>query len=239
MAFAADVQQFQLSDLVIAGTGVNITDVPFFGKFLIPDLNFVISSKQFSTANLPNLKVTGVHVPKELLLESIPAGVKGQFSVDIGSAVGVSADYSDDVLTMEVPPSVSLSLQIKSLLSVIPEIKSAVDSLPSTVRDILSAKITKLVFKPATKDLFISLSVNTLTLVPNIVIITEPQISLDVSITSSQLVVQELQAARTVWPYRYLNNERLVPSFPKGSAEVQAVSVNTLDMSGTCFFSWK
>ena len=50
------------------------------------------------------------------------------------------------------------------------------------MREILSAKITKLVFKPATKDLFISLSLDTLTLVPNIVKITQLQISLDVSI---------------------------------------------------------
>ena len=180
VALAADIQTFQLSDLVKAGTGIDITSVPFFGTLTIPALSFVISSKQFTTVNLPDLNVPGVYVPKGLLLGSIPAGVKGQFIADIGSAIGVNADFSDNVLTIGVPPSVSLSL--RSLLSVIPEIKSTIDSLPSTVREILSAKITKLVFKPATKDLFISLSLDTLTLVPNIVKITQLQISLDVSI---------------------------------------------------------
>ena len=111
VALAADIQTFQLSDLVKAGTGIDITSVPFFGTLTIPALSFVISSKQFTTVNLPDLNVPGVYVPKGLLLGSIPAGVKGQFIADIGSAIGVNADFSDNVLTIGVPPSVSLSLQ--------------------------------------------------------------------------------------------------------------------------------
>ena len=218
VAFAADIQEFQLSELVKVGTGVDITDVPYFGKITIPDLSFVISSKQFTTANLPDLNIKGVHIPKILLLESIPAGVKAQYLADIGSAVGVNADFSDNVLTIEVPSSVSLSLQ--TLLSVIPEIKSTIDSLPPTVRDILSARITKLLFKPTSQDLFISLSLDTLTLVSDVISIKDLKISLDTSMTSSkiQVLVQRdnLQAA---WPYRGLN------------AEDQAVSVNKLEIS--------
>ena len=214
VAFAADIQEFQLSELVKVGTGVDIADVPFFGKITIPDLSFVISSKQFTTANLPDLNIKGVHVPKILLLESIPAGVKAQYLADIGSVVGVNADFSDNVLTIEVPSSVSLSLQ--RLLSVIPEIKSTI----IRVEDILSAKITKLVFKPTSKDLLISLSLDTLTLVSDVISIKDLKISLDTSMTSSkiQVLVQrdDLQAA---WPYRGLN------------ANDQAVSVNKLEIS--------
>ena len=218
VAFAADIQEFQLSELVKVGTGVDITDVPYFGKITIPDLSLVISSKQFTTANLPDLNIKGVHVPKILLLESIPAGVKAQYLADIGSVVGVNADFSDSVLTIEVPSSVSLSLQ--TLLSVIPEIKSTIDSLPPTVRDILSARITKLLFKPTSKDLFISLSLDTLTLAPDVISIKDLKISLDTSMTSSkiQVLVQrdDLQAA---WPYKGIN------------ANDQAVSVNKLEIS--------
>ena len=218
VAFAADIQEFQLSELVKVGTGVDITDVPFFGKITIPDLSFVISSKQFTTANLPDLNIKGVHVPKILLLESIPAGVKAQYLADIGSAVGVNADFSDNVLTIEVPSSVSLSLQ--SLLLVIPEIKSTIDSLPSTVEDILSARITKLVFKPTSKDLFISLSLDTLTLVSDVISIKDLKISLDTSMTSSKIqVLVQRDDLQTAWPYRGLN------------AEDQAVSVNKLEIS--------
>ena len=223
VAFAADIQEFQLSDLVKAGTGIDITSVPFFGKITIPALSFVVSSKQFTTANLPDLNITGVHVPKELLLETIPAGVKGQFLADVGSAIGVNADFSDNILTIEIPSSVSLSLH--SLLSVIPEVKSAIDSLPSTVKDILSAKITKLIFKPASKDLFISLHLDSLTLVPNIISMKDLKISLDISIASSQLLAVEV--SMQVNPY-----SDTATSLPTQNAELQAVTINSLDFKG-------
>ena len=92
------------------------------------------------------------------------------------------------MLTIEVPLSASLTLQ--GLLSVIPQIKPSIDSLPSTVKDILNANITKLVFNPATKDLFVSLYIQTLILVPNIISIKEITISLDTSLTNSQLLDQ-------------------------------------------------
>ena len=229
VAFAADVEEFQLSDLIKAGTDIDISNVPFFGKLTIPAVSFVISSKQFSTANLPDLKVPGIQVPKELLLDSIPDGVKGQFIADIGSAVGVHADFSDNVLTIEVPSSVSFSLQ--ALLSVIPEVKSTIDSLPSTVKEILSAKITKLVFTPATKDLFVSLYIETLTLVPNMISLKEIKISLDTSMTSSQMVVQQRQRVSLQRiPYGYYENTAV--SLPTDNAVLQAVSVNKLELEG-------
>ena len=224
VAFAADIQEFQLSELVQAATGVDITDIPFFGTLTIPAISFVISTKDFATTNLPDLNAPGVDVPKELLLESIPAGVKGQFIADIGSALGVNADFVDNILTIEVPSSVSFSLQ--SLLEVIPDIKSTIDSLPSTVQDILSAKIMKLVFKPATKDLFVSLQLDSLTLVPDILSIQELQISLDVSLATSQSQEARSQMVQPA-PYRYTSG------FSHVNAKLQAVSINTLDISGT------
>ena len=216
IAFAADTQDFQLSELIKAGTGINITSVPFFGKLIIPSLSFVISSKQFTTANLPNLNVTGIHVPEELLLESIPAGVKAQFLTDIGSAVGVNADFSNNVLTIEVPSSVLVSLQ--SLFSVVPEIKSTIDSLPSTVNNILSARITRLVFKPATKNLSISLYSETLILVPNIITMKEIKIVLDINLTKSHPPVH--------MQYVYSQYQ------PIQSVVLQAVSINSPELEG-------
>ena len=220
VAFAADIQEFQLSELVKTGTGIDITSIPFFGKLTIPALSFVISSKEFTTDNLPDLNVEGVHVPKQLLLEGIPAGVKGQFVVDIGSAVGVIAEFSNNIVTIDVFNS-SVSLSLQSLLSVVPEIKSTIDSLPSIMKDILSAKITKLVFKPATKNLFVSLQLETLTLVPNIISIREINISLDVSLTKSQ---SSVSVQVNPCSYQY---------YPLQSAHLQAVSINSLKLEGT------
>ena len=217
VVFAADVQEFRLSELIHAGTGIDISDVPFFGELTIPAISFVISSKQFSTANLPDLSSADFHVPKELSLENIPAGVKGQFLADIGKAVGLVADFSDGILNIEIPAPVSLSLT--NLLNVIPAIKSTIDSLPDTVRDILSARITKLVFRAATKDLFISLELDSLTLVPNILSVRELKISLDTSLTTKPKETQ----LQMVQPYNH----------PITNADDQAVTINTLDIMGT------
>ena len=232
VVFAADVQKFKLAELIRAGSGVDISSIPFFGTFIVPALSFVISTKQFSTANLPDLNVPGI--PKELTLESIPEGIKGQFIADIGSAVGVNADYSDNVLTIEVPPAISLSLQ--GLLSIIPQIKTAIDTLPSTVRNLLSAKVTKIVFKPATKDLFVSLSLQTLTLVPNIISLKDIQISLDVRFETGQLLSQELAVGQAVSPYVTPFDFESPATFKsREMAEVQAISIsiNTFQMKGT------
>ena len=177
VVFAADLPQFKLADLVKSGTGLDISDVPFFGTFTVPALSFSISSNQFSSALFPDLNVPGV--PKELLLKSIPKGVRGHFLADIGNAIGIKVSYSENVLTMEAPPTVYLSLQ--TLLSVIPEIKNAVDALPSQVKSILSAKITKLIFIPVTKDLFISLSLDSLTILPKVISLKDIQVSFDVT----------------------------------------------------------
>ena len=230
VAFAADLPKFKLANLVKTGTGVDISSVPFFGTFTIPALSFVISSKQFSTALLPDLKVPGV--PKQLLQESIPEGVKGQFLADIGSATGIIVDYSDNILTLEVPSSASLSLQ--NLLSVIPEIKSTINTLPSTVKDILSAKITKLVFRPATKDLFVALRLDSLTLVPKIISMKDIQISLDVNMKQKQLLSTELQRAEMqkapiFSPFQL--HSSITPA-SRQVAEIQAISTISLQMKG-------
>lgn len=212
IALAADIEEFQLAELVEAAAGIDITDVPFFGGLTIPAISFVVSTKQFSTLNLPDLNATGVPIPKELTLPSLPEGIKAQFIADIGSAIGLQADFVDNILTIEVPSSVSLSLS--SLISIIPEIQSTIDSLPDTVQDILSAKITKLLFNPATKELFISLELDSLTVIPDVLSIKELKISLDVSMDTNT----QMQSPLTL-PNELVNKE--------------AVSINTLDISGT------
>ena len=184
VAFAADVEEFLLSDLIRAGTGIDISSIPFFGKLVVPSISFVISSGTFSTANLPDFNSSRLHVPKELLFEVIPEGVRGQFLADIGKAVGLIADFADDVLTIEVPPSVSLSLS--ELLITLPEIKTTIDSLPDVVHDILSGEITKLVLKPATKDLVLSLNLDSLDLVPDVLSVQELKITLDARLVTNQ-----------------------------------------------------
>ena len=230
IAFSADIKSFKLAELIKFGSGVDISSVPFFGDLTIPALSFVLSSDQLSTATLPDLEIPGT--PKELLLESIPKGLKGQFLMDIGEAAGLNVEYEDNILTITAPSSVSLSLT--TLISVIPNVKSTIDSLPPTVKDILSAKITKLVFKPLTKDLELSLHLSSLTAVPNVILLKDVNIRLDMNLQSSKGQLQGLISQDSTSPYiaSYRYGE-LAELDSEEIAELQAVTINEFEMEAT------
>ena len=233
VAFAADVDQFKLSDLVMAGTGADISTIPFFGNFVIPALSFVVSSKQLSTSSLPDL--SSVPVPKELTLPTIPAGVAGKFLADIGSAAGLDANFADGVLTIIVPPTTTLSLS--NLLTVIPEIKSSIESLPQTVKDILNAKCTELVFNTATKELMLSLELDTLALVPPVMTITVVKLRMTVDMVTGKLVAIQGLGRSVDSSFNRLATTntyaaRLDLERPTAASD-QAISINTMAITAT------
>ena len=230
VAFSADIKSFKLAELVKYGTGADISNVPFFGDLTIPALSFVLSSDQISTATLPDIDIPGIS--KERSLEVIQKGLKGQFLLDIGKAAGLDAEYSDNTLTITAPSSVSLSLA--TLLSIIPSVKSTIDSLPPTVKDILSAKITKLVFKPLTKDLEISLYMSSLNVVPNVVSLKDVSLHLDMNLQSTKSQSQELATWDRPSPYiaSYAVGE-LLELDEQEIAALQAVTVNVFEMKAT------
>ena len=126
LALAADVKSLKLRDLVQAGTGRDISNVPFFGSLTIPASSFIISSNNFSSLNLPNLDVPGI--PTQLSLYNIPAGVKGQFNLTIGKAVGLIGEYSNK--SVSIKPPLSTRLSFADVLDSIPFLKKTVASLP-------------------------------------------------------------------------------------------------------------
>ena len=222
VALAADVEQFRLSDLIRTGTGIDISSITYFGKLVVPSISFAISSDMFSTANLPDIHLPGVTFPKQLQLKSLPKGLKGEFQSKIGGVAGIIAKLSDNMVTFEVPPSISLSLS--NLLATFPEIKRTIDSLPTTVKDILNANIVRLVFKPATKDLVLSMKLDSLKLIPGILSIEDLSITLDACLSTNQLEIQaEIDVYELVYPEDF-TNEIVVD---------QGIKINTFEMSGT------
>ena len=185
-ALAVDVPDFRLAHLIKIATGFNISSVSFFGEYTIPTLSLVICSNESSTVLFPELNVTGM--PKQLLSPIIAKGFKSNFLVNMGSAIGIEATFMNSILTMEVPSSVSLSL--KNLLTVIPEMKGDIDALPPAVQHVLTAKIKTLVFIPSTKDLYISLALDSLTIVPQIISLKDIKISLDQKVKTVEVQVQ-------------------------------------------------
>ena len=224
VSFAADVKVFKLYELVKSGTGVDISNVPFFGHMTIRDLSFVISSQPLSTKALPDVQSPGV--PKELLLENIPRGLKGQFLMDIGKVFGLKAEYSDNTLSITPQPSAPLS--VANLVSAIPTMKSTIHSLPPAVRDVLSARIQMIEFKPLTKDLVLLVYMTSLTVVPKVITLKGINMKMEMNIQSKngQVQARELRDRAPTFITSYdstrMNTE--------DKADIQAVSMDVFAM---------
>ena len=218
VVFAADIKQFKLSDLIQTGTGIDISNVPLLGTLILPALSFVVSSKNFSTINLPDINVPGI--PTELLLEHIPEGIKGQIKVNIGNIVGAIGQYSQNILTIETP-----SLSLLDVVSMLPQVRSSIDSLPSSLRSIQNTRITRLVYTPTTNNFLVMISINSLTIVPpEIISLNNISVSLYITLTGIPPSLQGHEQATL----RHHNQELYVHE----NAELQAVTINTLVMKG-------
>ena len=235
VAFAADIQNFKLVNLLKA-EGIDISGVPFFGKYTIPAISFVISSKKFATSTLPDLKIPGV--PKELFLDIIPKGVKGQFVASIGSAKGIKVEYSDHQLSMIVPSSASLSF--KNLMASIPDLKGLMKTLPSVLTNVLNAKVQSLVFNTRSKKLNAVLYFGVLNLVPKIITLKKITISIDIAIKPRVQSVGNVVSMRKNVKQQYetlLQSQRPI-SLPvlEERAESQGFSIEQLTVKGEWAF---
>ena len=214
VVFAADVKEMKLSDLVLAGTGADISQIPFFGSLSLSATRFAISSDNFSTLNLPDLDTPGI--PTELFLETIPKGVKGQVRLNIGKAVGMMGEYEGGSLTIRPPTSIPLTLL--DLLSVLPQMRTVTDSLPPMLLSIRKANINSLVYQPSPGQLWVSLNINSLTIIPKLLVLEEVAVSLEANITGTRASTQDhlQEMDRDFIDY----------------AEVQAMRVNELIIEG-------
>lgn len=97
------------------------------------------------------------------------------------------------------------------------------------MKDVLNTKITKLVFKLATKDLFVSIFyLDSLTLVPKVTSRKDIQISLDETMMKQQLQRAEVENAH-ITPYETpLQFNSPVTPASRQVAEIQTISVGSL-----------
>ena len=220
--FAADVKQFKLSDLVHTGTGLDISKVPFFGSLIIPATSFVISSENFSTLNLPDLDIPGIAT--ELFLETVPKGVKGQFKINIGRAEGLIGEFSGNMLTIKPPSSVSVKLSLLDLMSVIPQMRVMIESLPPILHVLKNSIITSVLYKPNSGKVLIKLNINSLTVVPKLLSLDEVKVLLDMKITGSNIAA--LQS------FEQIEHESKSASNIQENAKVQVLKVNKVMIEG-------
>ena len=224
VVFAADVTQFRLSDIILAGAGVDISKVPFFGSLVIPATSFAISSDNFSTLNLPDLDIPGIAT--ELFLETIPKGLKSQFRVRIGKAAGLIGEYAGNVLTISSSSSVTLSLL--DLISAIPELGATTDSLPKFLQVLKHANVSAVTYKPSSGKLLVSLSINSLTILPDLLNLDQVRVTVDMDITGSRASSEESFGTRD---QQWDHSDHDVLDYQQ-NAVVQVIKLNELTMEG-------
>ena len=228
VVLAADIEQFKLSDVVRIGTGIDISAVPFFGSLKIPAVSLVISSRAFSTMNLPELNLP--RIPRGLLFETLPQGVKALFTLNIKKAIQVVGEYTKDVLTIK--PSSSVSLSLVDFLSVIPQLRPVINSLPIMSTTIQKASITRIEYTPASNNLLISLSINSLTIVPpELLQLNNVTVIFGIRMTGRKLQTQGLKEANSMKIYDYLEE-----FYDEEEVKMQAVTITTLVIEGTWNF---
>ena len=126
--------------------------------------------------NLPNLEIFD-NVPSKIFLETIAKGVTGRMNINLGEIAEVSGYYADNKLRIE--PLTSFAL-IDSL-TILPDMETVIDSLPPVVKDIRNAKIT---YTPASGNLLVSLTIDSLVILPpKLLVLEEITILLDTSVS--------------------------------------------------------
>ena len=186
-AIIIDIMNFKLSELVESTTGVDISDIPFFGTLEIPELKFSAATSNITTPMLRELASTGSAL--EWFNTGIVQGTSGRFVTLIGNSK-IAANFIHQKLNFKIPATSSLSLS--SILSVIPDINNALSTLPAQLSIILDARIAYFSFDPASHQLMFSGSLQeTVELVPEFLSLANVKISL-VLVLSTQKYIETL-----------------------------------------------
>ena len=120
-AIVVDITNFRLSELVQSATGIDISDVPFFGLLEIPELKFAAATSNITTPMLGELASPGSAL--EWYKTGITQGISGRFVIQIGDVNRMAGHFVQTRLDFKVPSTSSLSLN--SILSVMPKSKKS------------------------------------------------------------------------------------------------------------------
>ncbi|CAI7990402.1 hypothetical protein GBAR_LOCUS477, partial [Geodia barretti] len=100
-----------------------------------------------------------------------------------GTNTFVAVKYDPASKKFSVPPSLVLSVnQISSHIS---SFKTTLDTLPSTASELLSSRITAFSYDPQTMELSLSTTVPQVSLIPNVIMLTNAKFSVQAAIGSS------------------------------------------------------
>ena len=142
-AFAADIDGVQFSDLVKRVSGVDISGIPVLGSLSIPDIGITISTSDIRSPIIMDT-FSGdslLHIGGNYIGSGLTAYFK--FVTDQGNVpVFISYVHSSKDFNFEIASGFVLSF--RSLLSLVPDLKSLLNSVTLTPGDLLDIEILSL-----------------------------------------------------------------------------------------------
>ena len=150
-------------------TGIDISNFPFFGPLVIPEIGFTISSEFIS-----NPLLSGIYRPGSFLAnfgDRLSKGVTASFSISLETAKNIKADFSNSELELSIPENIEFTLG--DTLNIIPGARDVLDQLPSVLQDIINTRIHKIYYSPKVRTLQFLGALDSLTVLPHILSLTD------------------------------------------------------------------
>ena len=176
VALAIEFVNSQLSTVIEKVTGLDISDVPYFGTLRIPGMGVTISPAEITKSWL-----------KEALSSS-PLLSKAKGTISEGVTGFVEVDFMDSILEMKYYDSnVNFdvhgeSLNVSTLISILPSVNLQSLSLPPGLNQINNLHVTSFSLLTEASQISIEVSLpRTLTYFSNILVVSEPSMVITAS----------------------------------------------------------
>lgn len=176
VALAIEFASSQFSTILEKVTGLDISDIPYFGTLRIPGMGVTISPAEITKAWLTEALSSCPLLSKAK--GTISKGVTGFVDVDSIDSI-LEMQYQDSNLNFDVHGE---SLNVSTLISLLPSVNLQSLSLPPGLNQINNLHVTS--FSLLTKARQISITVSlprTLTYFSNILVVSEPSIVITAS----------------------------------------------------------
>ena len=175
-AFAMELASSRFSTVVEKVTGLDISNIPYFGTLRIPGMGVTISPAEITKAWLMEALSSCPLLSKTK--GTIREGVTGYIEVDFMDSI-LEMQYYDSNLNFDVHGE---SLNVSTLISLLPSVNLQSLSLPPGLNQINNLHITSFSLLTEARQISITVSLpQTLTFFSNILVVSEPSIVITAS----------------------------------------------------------
>ena len=176
VALAIEFASSQFSTVLEKITGLDISDIPYFGTLRIPGMGVTISPAEITKSWLTEALSSCPLLSKTK--GTISKGVTGFVDVDFVDSI-LEMQYYDNILNFDVHGE---SLNVSTLISLLPSVNLQSLSLPPGLNQINNLHVTSFSLLTEARQISITVSLpRTLTYFNNILVVSEPSVVITAS----------------------------------------------------------